>query len=61
MGKQVDKRITEWLNKTDKAILRQVVDKVITIEESKLNKLNRNKCIKRINHLSYSQLTILSK
>jgi len=41
--------------------LRIIVGQVITISDSKLNKMNREKCVEAIEHLSYNQLIELDK
>ena len=42
-----------------RAQLRTVVAQVITISETKLNKMSKEKCIIKVKHLNYNQLTKL--
>jgi len=46
----------KFLENLTKRQLRCMVDKVIVIEDKKLSKMSRNKCIQKLEHLSYSQL-----
>jgi hypothetical protein len=49
------------LKRLDKSQLRHVVGKIITINQSKLEKMNRDKCIKHLKDLTYMQVVKLSR
>ncbi|MBE9490858.1 MAG: hypothetical protein IMY67_11230 [Bacteroidetes bacterium] len=51
----------KFLEGQTKKQLREIVAKVITISDTKLNKMSRIKCYDRLKDLSYSQLLELSK
>jgi len=41
--------------------LREVVSKTMTVDETKLSKMSREKCIEKMENLSYNQIIKLSK
>ena len=49
------------INSLTKEQLRSIVGQVITVEETKLNKMNKKTCLKHVKELSYKQITELLK
>jgi hypothetical protein len=49
------------LKQLSKAQLRHIVGKIITINQSKLEKMNRDTCIKHLEDLKYRQMVKLSE
>ena len=49
-----------YLKALGKKMLREMVAKIETIDEARLSKLSRGRCIKKLDGLSYKQLIDLS-